>query len=70
MFFLILDKHKGDFRMIYRLVCRSYMALPVPNLPVPVPNLVFLAMYDGFGAVLVQVIVIFQVSISNRSRRF
>ena len=47
-----------------------YMALPVPKLPVPVPNLVFLAMYDGLGAVLVQVIVIFQVSISNRSRRF
>ena len=46
------------------------MALPVPKLPVPVPNLVFLAMYDGLGAVLVQVIVIFQVSISNRSRRF
>ena len=32
---------------------QTYMALPVPKLPVPVPNLVFLAMYDGLGAVLV-----------------
>ena len=52
------------------LIYVTYMALPVPKLPVPVPNLVFLAMYDGLGAVLVQVIVIFQVSISNWSRRF